>query len=202
MKTCYIVGAGEFFGEINPKGEDLVIAADGGYDNLIKRKITPNLLIGDLDSIGTSEFICETSRHKVEKDETDMHLAYLEGARRGYENFEIFGGTGGREDHTFANYCLLKYIRMHGGRATLIGKNTKITVIENEEITLAGREGATFSVFAFGGAALEVSVLGGKYEARSVDLYPEFPLGVSNSYLKNPVTVSVKSGSLLIISEI
>jgi len=201
-KTCYIVGAGDFFGEISPLENDLVIAADGGYDHLLKRGITPHLLIGDLDSLISPLPSCEIIRHKIEKDETDMHLAYLEGARRGYDAFEIYGGTGGREDHTFANYCLLYYIRNHGGRATLIGRGTRATVIKDESITLRGRSGASLSVFAFGGHAENVCIAGAKYSARGATLTPDFPLGVSNSFLNAPVTVSVGRGALLIISEI
>ena len=202
MKKCYIVGAGELHGSFVPEMGDLVIAADGGYDRLISLGIAPSLVVGDLDSVKDTPEGVEIIRHKVEKDETDMHLAYLEGASRGYEEFEIYGGTGGREDHTFANYCLLYYIRQHGGRAKLIGKNTVSTVIINEEIELFGTEGATFSVFAFGKDAKDVSVLGAKYEARGADLSMSFPLGVSNSHLSGKARVSVGDGALLIISEI
>ncbi|MBR2432244.1 MAG: thiamine diphosphokinase, partial [Clostridia bacterium] len=79
MKTCYIVGAGEFYGEFTPDSDDLVIAADGGYDSLLNRGIRPDVLIGDLDSIKEMPNGIELIRHPVKKDETDMHLAYLEG---------------------------------------------------------------------------------------------------------------------------
>ena len=51
MKICYIVGAGDFDCGFEPKENDLVIAADGGYDNLKKFDIRCDLLLGDLDSI-------------------------------------------------------------------------------------------------------------------------------------------------------
>ena len=34
MRTCYIIGAGELYGELCPAEGDLVIAADGGADGL------------------------------------------------------------------------------------------------------------------------------------------------------------------------
>ena len=39
MKTCYIVGAGEFYGSFMPDDDDLVIAADGGYKALLEKGI-------------------------------------------------------------------------------------------------------------------------------------------------------------------
>ena len=78
MGICYIVGAGEFFGSFTPKKDDLVIAADGGYEALSSRGIRCDLLIGDMDSIKKIPGGVEILKHKVEKDETDMHLAYLE----------------------------------------------------------------------------------------------------------------------------
>ena len=119
MKTCYIVGAGDFTRDFSPDRDDLVICADGGYDALLSRGTRCDLLVGDLDSVKSVPLGVEIIRHKVEKDETDMHLCYLEGRKRGYKNFVILGGTGGRDDHTFANYSLLYYIRKDGGRAEL-----------------------------------------------------------------------------------
>ena len=51
---CYIVGAAEFSRGFKVASGDFVIAADGGYDRLLSMGITPDLLIGDLDSISSS----------------------------------------------------------------------------------------------------------------------------------------------------
>ena len=202
MSICYIVGAGYFPFPFTPKDADLVIAADGGYDTLRRHSIRCDLLIGDLDSIVDLPNDVEIIRHKVEKDETDMHLAYLEGAKRGYKNFRIYGGTGGRDDHTFANYSLLLYIRNSGGRAELFSKYAKTYVLKNEAMTLPKRDTGNISVFAFGGDARGVSVEGLYYCANDVTLKPDFPLGVSNSFVGKDAKIEVRDGALLIIEEL
>ncbi len=203
MKTCYIVGAGDFFGDFTPLAGDLVIAADGGYDTLKRLGKECDLLLGDMDSIaGGGENAPEKIFFPVEKDETDTHLCYLEGVRRGYTNFRIYGGVGGRIDHTFANLCLLIYGKHEKNRLTLVADGYEIFAIENEKIELAYDEGKTFSVFAFEKEARGVSVIGGKYEADKVTLMPSFPLGVSNSFKNSPVEISVDDGVLLIMREV
>ena len=204
MPICYIVGAGEFYGSLTPLEDDLVIAADGGYETLSRLGIRCDLLLGDMDSlkagIDRSENL-ERLLFPIEKDETDTHLAYLEGVRRGYRDFRIYGGVGGREDHTFANLSLLLYGKNQGSHITLVGNGYEAFVIKNEAVRLSGGEGATLSVFAFGGDAFGVDILGAKYEARDVTLTPDFPLGVSNSFLSCEVEVSVRCGALLIMRE-
>ena len=202
MKTCYIVGAGSFYGGFKPDDEDLVIAADGGYLALLERDIRCDLVVGDMDSIdGVPEGI-EIIRFPVKKDETDMHLAYLEGRRRGYLRFEIYGGVGGRADHTFANYCLLSYIRSDGAFARLHGDGSIAFVIENEATRVSGNSNKSISIFAFGGEARGVFIKGLLYELADGSLTPQFPLGVSNSFTECEAEISVRSGSLLIICEI
>lgn len=201
MKTCYIIGAGSCSVKPSPREEDLVIAADGGCDALLKFGIKPNLLIGDLDSVNSIPNGVEIMRYPTKKNETDMHLAYLEGAKRGYEFFKIFGGTGGRADHTFANYCLLMYARDNGGRVELIDELGSSFVIKNERIKLSGRSGRRLSVFALGGKARGVSIRGAEYEAENIELNPSFPLGVSNSFRDTPAEIEVNDGYLLIMIE-
>ena len=201
MSICYIVGAGEFYGAITPDEGDLVIAADGGVDTLNRLGIRCDLLLGDMDSrVGSTN--SETLTYPVKKDETDTHLAYLEGVRRGYTSFRVYGGVGGREDHTFANYSLLLYAKNRHHTMTLVGDGYESFVIKNESVTLSGRGGATLSVFAFGGEAVDVSIIGAMYEARGVTLSPEFPLGVSNSFLDGDVTLTVGDGALLVMREV
>ena len=86
MSICYIVGAGEFYGSFEKKDGDLVIAADGGYDTLLSLGITPDLILGDMDSVNANAKAIERMVYPVRKDETDSFLAYREGARRGYKN--------------------------------------------------------------------------------------------------------------------
>lgn len=202
MKTCYIVGAGEFYGSFSPTRDDLVIAADGGYAALCERGIRCDLLIGDMDSINEVPKGVKTIRHKVEKDETDMHLAYLEGVRRGYTDFAIYGGVGGRVDHTFANYCLLSYICKHGGRAKLYDKTSIAYAISDGCAKINAENGKTVSVFAFGGEARGVCIRGLYYTLEDGVLSPDFPLGVSNHATGEEAEVAVKEGTLLIIEEI
>lgn len=202
-KICYIVGAGELTESFKPSARDLVIAADGGYDHIVKMGITPDVLIGDMDSLSLAPSDVEVIKVPVEKDETDMLLAYRLGCERGYREFVIYGGTGGRTDHTLANYALLLHARKEGNRAYLVGSGARAHVIINESVDIFGTNGGGVSAFAQFGNAYGVSVEGLKYEARDITLTPEFPLCVSNSHTENGKgTVSVRDGALLIIEEL
>ena len=202
MGVCYIVGAGDFNTPFTPTADDLVIAADGGYDHLKKFGIRCDLLLGDLDSISNAPSGVKTLKFPVRKDETDAYLAYREGAKRGYKYFRIYGGTGGREDHTFANYCLLLYIKEQGGNGFLISERARVSVIKNESVTLYGETGKHLSLFPFGSDAEGVTIKGAEYECEDIKLATNFPLTVSNIFRDSPVNIEVKDGALLVMEEI
>ena len=201
MSVCYIVGAGEFYGEIFPKQGDLVIAADGGYDTLLSLGIKPDLVLGDMDSVDADVNDVKKLVFPVRKDETDSFLAYREGAGRGYTDFMLYGCTGGRDDHTFANYALLVYARERGHRMTLIGRSSDTFAMINESVTVSGEPLSHLSVFAFGGEARGVSVRGAEYEADNITLTPRYPLGASNRFTDSPVEIEVGDGALIIMVE-
>ena len=203
MAICYLVGAGDFIGSFKPGQSDLVIAADGGYDSLMERGIRCDVLVGDCDSIKEIPEGVELLRHPTRKDETDMYLAYVEGLRRGFTSFMIFGATGGREDHTFANYCLLTQIVSDGHKCVMKSNTGWLYAVKNNKIHLKKhKNGCQFSVFAFGGVARGVSIEGAEYEGEDITLLPSFPLGVSNRVKGDSgFTVGVSDGLLLIMAE-
>lgn len=202
MGICYLVGAGDFYGQISIEDDDIIIAADGGYDNLARRGITPDILIGDFDSI-KSEIPdgLRTIRYPVEKDETDMFLSYEAGVKLGYSEFVMLGATGGRLDHTYANISLLLYAKEHEHNITIMNESGIILCLKDEALSLAGNKGAKLSVFALGGIARGVTILGTKYEIEEARLTPDFPLGVSNEFTDVPARISVEDGALLVIAE-
>ena len=48
----------------------------------------------------------------------------------------------------------------------------------------------------------QTRIFGGKYEATCAQLSPDFPLGVSNSFLDSNVKISVEDGAILVMQEI
>ena len=203
MKKCIIIGAGDF---TCPKGiekDDLIIAADGGYDHAVNAGIVPHLFIGDMDSLATPlPDDLEKKTFPERKDYTDMYLSYIEGKKQGYTVFEIYGGTGGRSDHTFANISLLEKAAEDECSASMISSNEVYTVIKDSSIEISGKSGNYISVFAIGGVANGVSIKGLDYEVENVILTPSFPLGVSNRFTDKEAKISVQNGALLIIYQI
>lgn len=180
---------------------DMIIAADGGYDILKEIGLIPDVVIGDLDSLEGELKHKNVVKHPVEKDETDTFLATKLGVEKGYKNFIIFGGVGGRIDHTIANIQNLLWIAKRGGRAFLIGNDVIMTVISDDLLTFSADFKGKISIFAQENSVEGVNIKGLKYSAENLTLTPEFPLGVSNEFVGERAEISVEDGSLLIIWE-
>ena len=150
MKTCYIMGAMPTERTFVPRPGDLVIAADGGLATLEGLGITPDVILGDFDSLGRIPDGDGVLVHPVEKDDTDTMLACKLGLEKGYRNFEIYGGIGGRLDHTIANMQTLLYLREHGADAILAGEGETLRVIRNQSVLLPAKEAGLLSVSPYG----------------------------------------------------
>ncbi len=201
---CYIFGAGEFTPcEINLTEQDLVIAADGGYDHLIGMGLRADIALGDFDSVTSYEIwedtICEKLTYPPEKDDTDMMLAIKLGLSKGYETFAIYGGLGGRLDHTLANIQALSYVACERAQAILYHENYALTVIKNGSFALPKSTSGYVSVFSLSDTSENVTIKGLKYEIEGATLTNIFPLGVSNEAIGKKGVISVGRGTLAIL---
>lgn len=122
MPTCYVVGAGDF----TPRGfapgpGDLVLAADGGYRALYSLGYTPDLLLGDFDSLGDVPLPADLPvlRFPVRKDDTDAGLALRHGLDLGFRDFALYGCAGGRVDHLLANFQSMARVSRLGATVRL-----------------------------------------------------------------------------------
>ncbi len=196
---CYIFGAlpvNEF--DFNIEDTDLVIAADAGINNTNKLNITPDIIIGDFDSLGYKPNHNNVIMHPIEKDDTDTMLAIKEALKRGYKSFRIVGCIGGRLDHTFANIQTAAFITENGGNAVFYGNEECFTVIKNDKFVFDSSFSGNISVFALDNCK-KVNIKGLYYELNNGQLSPAFPLGVSNKFINQVGYVSVEDGTLLII---
>lgn len=203
MKFCYVFGAGPIsdYGHINIKKQkdDCVICADGGYLHANKLGLDIDVIIGDFDSKEKPEdyFVIE---YPTKKDDTDMMLAVKHGLASGYRDFKIFGGLGGRFDHSIANVSLLLYLNTCGASGVLVDeKNYVYAVSDEDNITLNKLEGYKVSLLSLTDKVTGVTTTGLEYELDNAVLENTFPLGISNEFIENTAKISIKSGNLLVI---
>lgn len=199
-QTCLIFGAGEYGAlTLTPAdcSDGFLIAADGGYDRLRQWSMTPDLAVGDFDSLGHVPEGVEVVQHPVMKDDTDMMLAVQKGLERGCTRFLLYGGLGGRLDHTLANLHILAFLARRGCPAFLLGEQTAITAVHNGGLTFAPEHTGTLSLFAWGGTAQGVTLTGLLYPLENGTLTPERAMGVSNEFLGRTAQISVDDGTLI-----
>lgn len=199
--NAVIFAAGEFDGCDYKKHEnDYVIAADAGYLNAVKIGVEPDLVIGDFDSLGRIPAHDNLKILPKEKDDTDTAYAVKCALGIGIKKIFIFGGLGGRLDHTLANIQMLSYMARRGVKGYLVGRSEVYSCVQNGEMILHGRCGQTVSVFSLSETSSGVYERGFKYTLEDAVIERTFPIGVSNEFACERGEISVKSGELLVSS--
>ena len=197
MGKCVIFCAGEFDALLEDIPESaLVIAADGGLRHALSLGLTPDVILGDFDSLG---YIPQGAAvFPVEKDDTDAMLAIRHGLERGCREFMIYGGLDGpRLDHTLANLQALQFLIGHGARGYLVGLRQIVTAVTEETIRFPESAAGICSLFCLGADAEGVTVTGLQYPLRDGRLTSGFPLGVSNHFTGAAGTIGVKDGTVI-----
>lgn len=212
-KVCVVLGAGEYYDgdAVRVPADAFVVAADGGFDHAQSLGITPDVIVGDFDSVEQQSSVdaaTTTGAHTVTlpplKDDPDMLSALKIGWAHGCREFHIWGGLGGRIDHTIANVQLMALLANRGARGYLHGDGTIITALTDGELRFAAHPVAEdtkpyVSVFALSDTAAGVSEAGLKYVIDNVTMTNTHVNGLSNEFLDmTEATISVREGTLAV----
>ena len=199
MSICYIFGSA--LGEpdsFTPKNNDLVIAADAGYLKLKKLGITPDLAVGDFDSLGEIPTDTEVVKHPVKKDDTDTLLAIKIGLEKGFKEFHFYGCTGNRLDHTLGALQNLSFLAERGCRGYLFGEDFIATAIKDDSLEFGEERKGNISVFA-ATSECEVSIDGLLYTTENEKITYDFPIGVSNEFIGKKAKITAHKGTAIIM---
>jgi len=175
-----------------------IIAADGGFNHCIDKGITPHVLVGDLDSVRKEAFSkkgLEVHRYDRDKDFTDLEGALKVARISEVSRVIIYGGLGGRIDHTLYNiYLLLK----HPGKLILETKNEVVFSVSPEQnnIRLSERKWQKLSLIALYDPIEGVKVVGTRQKGEIQTLCRD-----NSPYtldcLTDDVSVKVKRGTVI-----
>ena len=180
--------------------DDFIACADGGYLYARRLGIRPDLIVGDFDSAKKPE--SETARIislPVRKDDTDTVSVIHECLSHGFDEFLLFGMTGGRFDHTLANLSVLYSLAKQRKTAYMIDNKSITRVICTGRTIISGKKGFGFGIFPFACEQITLSLKGFEYELEHGTLCADYPVGVSNTIISGNAEIGLFSGAAVIV---
>jgi thiamine pyrophosphokinase len=193
--------------EIKNGGYEIVIAADSGMEVLYRHHLTPDIIVGDFDSVSKEalSFFKDVDRIEFEalnpiKDDTDTEYALRDAISRGVHSVTILGATGSRIDHMLGNICLLGIGLVNDVEVCLLDTHNRIRMIDSP-ITIHKKEqyGTAVSLVPYSDEVTGVTLTGFKYNLSEYTMKGFNTLGISNEIVEEEATIDLKSGYLLVI---
>jgi thiamine pyrophosphokinase len=190
------------------KEESLWVGVDRGVYTLLSKGIIPHIAFGDFDSV-TAEELSEIEKHvrsikkfKPEKDETDMELALNWALGENPEKIRIFGATGGRLDHFFANVQLLlkPALKNVGFNIKIIDKKNHIYIKTPGSYEVKKRcDRKYISFIPMTSVVKGLTLEGFKYPLNNRHIPIGSTLCISNELINDYGTFSFSEGILMVI---
>jgi len=186
---------------------DYIICADGAASFLSALNICPDLLVGDLDSISSSDLKwirnknVKIKRFSSNKDMTDTELAIEFACDLNPTLITIAGALGLRWDHSLANIMLLNKILKKGIMGKIVDKSTEIIIVDRE-IELVGNIGDTITLIPLSNEAKKVTLEGLKYPWGGETISFGSTLGISNVFAAEHIKITVGEGMLLVVKNL
>ena len=188
--------------------KDLWVGVDKGVLTLLSKGIHPTHAFGDFDSVTAIELaiieekVGDLHRFKPEKDETDMELAIDWALKQGPDKIRIFGATGGRLDHFFANIQLLINPILHEN-------NLSIEILDQKNIVFLKAPGSYeiekiplmkyVSFIPITAEVRSLSLQGFKYPLTNRHIPLGSTLCISNELINDYGNFSFSTGILMVV---
>lgn len=182
--------------------DDFIIAADGGTRHAIELGRTPNIIIGDLDSLPVnlepSTLNIELMQFPADKNETDLELAIQHALTLNPQEVIIIGALGGRLDQTLGNIALISNLQPATCNLKL-NDGLEEVFFCHDHAEVNGAAGDIVSLIPWQGEVTGILTHGLKWVLQNETLYPHKTRGISNEMTGDTATIKIKSGLLLVV---
>lgn len=181
-----------------PPQSDIIIAADGGYENCLRLGLEPDIFIGDMDSgrrRGSGRAVILPRVKDMTDSEAAIDLAVSEGA----DDVTVLGGLGGRFDHSMGNIGMLaKYLGLIRSLRLMDGQNL-VYMLPPGSYRIVPHGYKYLGLIAYAGPVEGLTVRGCRYDLFRAVLGCDTTLGVSNEITAGEAQISFTGGRLLVI---
>ncbi|MEK3881314.1 thiamine diphosphokinase [Paenibacillus sp. PL2-23] len=184
---------------------DTLIGADSGALFLLQSGLTPEVAIGDFDSVNDEELRLIRERSgtmiqcdPVDKDYTDSEMAFRYALDMKPTELLLLGGIGTRFDHSLANVHLLALADAAGIQASIQDPCNRIRVISSTTVIPAEGFPQT-SLLPLSEQAAGITLTGFQYPLQDATLTIGQSLGISNLLCAEEGLIELREGKLLVI---
>ena len=184
----------------NPETYDLIACTDGAF-HYLKRMGFPldklDFISGDFDShSGSDENIYhEKFIHTPDQNQTDFYKALDIIMEKGGKNVDVFGGSGGEQDHFLGNLTVA-YAFKNKLEVKFYDEFSEYYFIP-KEFTVNGIKDKMFSLYPFP-AAENITTKGLNWPLDNGSLNITSRIGTRNFAVDDEVSITYKKGDLLI----
>lgn len=184
---------------------DFLIGADSGAKFLLDNGLTPNIAIGDFDSVSHSDMTAIRKRSvktitcdPIDKNYTDTEMAFRLALDMMPAELVVIGALGTRFDHSLANVHLLSLADKQGVAAQIIDKHNIIQLI-SKTTELKRIDHPHISLLPLTEQVTGITLHGFQYPLHEAELSIGHSLGISNVLLAAQGKIDLRSGKLLVI---
>jgi len=184
----------------------LIVAADGGARMAAESfGLTPDVILGDLDSLSSGELAAfeaqgvDVQPYPPEKDETDLEIALKWAVQHGATTIRVIGALGRRIDQTFGNVYLLALPELEAADARLVAGDQQIWLLRPGTHAVNGAKGDTLSLIPLTMEVTDIRTENLYYPLRGETLQFGPARGISNVLDGECATVTFASGLLLVV---
>lgn len=182
-----------------------IIAADGGLALCFAAGRLPDVVVGDMDSVDGGGLASARREgvlvelHPVDKDRSDLDIALARARHTGASSVRFTAAFSGRLDHTLAALgTLLSAADLSGRIEEPFLDGYALDARFSATRTFPADAGRSLSVFALD-PSTTVSISGVRFPLEGERIPVLSSLGLSNVALGGDVSVTVHSGSLVLL---
>lgn len=185
-----------------------VICADSGLDHALRLGLSPDVVIGDMDSVDRSNLAlaradaCTIIEHSADKDFTDTELALDYTMQSGFRHLTLVWGGGDRIDHVLGVVAALAHESLAAFDSIRAWISTdRIDVLHAGRSLVADHDvDTTISLMTLGARDAVVSTRGLKWDLNEDVLTGDRARGVSNLVSSSPCSIHCRAGIVAVIS--
>ncbi|MGO5074809.1 thiamine diphosphokinase [Clostridium sporogenes] len=186
------------------KDSSYIICADSGANCLYEYGITPDFILGDMDSIDKRTFSyfkekgVYMDKYPKDKDFTDGLVALNKAIELKADTIALLGCIGNRIDHILGNLGFLEICLKNNIKAYIKDENNEI-FLTDKNISLKPRKSKYFSLQAYGSNVEGVTLFNAKFPLENYTLKMGDTLTTSNEFTDKELHIYIKSGTLIVI---